>query len=79
MVVLKRSTLQDGSDVVRRQIGVVLEDLIASRTGSQEIQHIPHADAQAADARPADRALRAAVRENHHRLGSSYGVSKGRQ
>ena len=25
------------------------------------------------------RALRAAVRETHHRLGSSYGVSKGRQ
>jgi len=51
VVVLKRRKLQDRRDVVGLQIVVVLEDLVASCTGGQEVEHILHPDAKAPDAR----------------------------
>ena len=50
-IVLARREFQDGRDVFGFEVGIIGQDLFPSRASGQEIEHILHTNAKAANAR----------------------------
>ena len=71
VVVLPGGELQHCGDILRFEVWIIRENLLARSTGSKQVEHILHADAQATNARtaPADLwAHRDAVERAHTRI-----------
>jgi 5-methylcytosine-specific restriction endonuclease McrA len=50
MIILPRGELQHGRNVLGFEIGIVREDFVCGRTGSQQVEHVLDPDAKPANA-----------------------------
>jgi len=53
VIVLLGRELQDRGDVLRFKVGIIRQDLFTRGAGSEQVEHVLHADAQTANARTA--------------------------
>ena len=77
MVKAARGIQQGRADVVRLEVGIVLEDLLVRFAGGQEFKHVDHSDAHASNARPSATLLwvdRDSLEETGGTRGASHGI-----